>query len=136
MVDSRSRRCGLECRAGRRNDRVSDPGGGDHFLGTDPAGPHSIGILDETSYVKKGDKTPGVKRQWCGAVGKKENCTVTVHLGYARDDFHCLLDSELYLPEDWSQDRGRCREAGIPDAMTYRSKWRIGLELYDRAVAA
>ena len=100
---------------------------------TEHAGPHSIGLLDETSYVKKGDKTPGVKRQWCGAVGKKENCTVTVHLGYARDDFHCLLDSELFLPEDWSQDRDRCREAGIPDEMTYRPKWRIGLELFDRA---
>lgn len=103
---------------------------------TEHAGPRAIGILDETSYVKKGDKTPGVKRQWCGTVGKKENCIVTVHLGYARDDFHCLLDGELYLPEDWSQDRGRCREAGIPDAMTYRPKWRIGLELLDRAVAA
>jgi SRSO17 transposase len=89
---------------------------------TEHAGPRAIGLLDETSYVKKGDKTPGVKRQWCGAVGKKENCTVTVHLGYARDDFHCLLDSELYLPEDWSQDRDRCREAGIPEAMTYRPK--------------
>jgi SRSO17 transposase len=101
---------------------------------TKHAGPHSIGIIDETSYVKKGDKTPGVKRQWCGAVGKKENCMVTVHLGYARDDFHCLLDSELFLPEDWSDDRERCREAGIPDSMTYRPKWQIALELYDRAV--
>src|SRR3954454_5643741 len=98
------------------------------------AGPRALGIFDETSDVKKGDKTPGVKRQWCGAVGKTENCIVTVHLGYARDDFHCLLDGELFLPEDWSQDRDRCREAGIPEAMTYRPKWRIGLELYDRAV--
>lgn len=101
---------------------------------TQHAGAQAIGLIDETSDVKKGDKTPGVKRQWCGAVGKKENCIVTVHLGYARDDFHCLLDSELFLPEDWSQDRGRCREAGIPDAMTYRPKWQIALELLDRAV--
>ena len=98
------------------------------------AGPHAIGILDETSDVKKGDKTPGVKRQHCGAVGKLENCIVTVHLGYARDDFHYLLDGELFLPEDWAQDRDRCREAGIPDDMTYRPKWQIGLELYDRAI--
>jgi SRSO17 transposase len=60
---------------------------------------------------------------------------VTVHLGYAADDFHCLLDGELYLPEDWANDRDRCQEAGIPDTMTYRPKWQIGLELYDRAVA-
>jgi SRSO17 transposase len=98
------------------------------------AGPHSIGIIDETSFVKKGDKTPGVKRQWCGAVGKQENCIVTVHLSYARDDFHCLLDGELYLPEDWANDHDRRELAGIPEEMTYRPKWEIGLELYDRAV--
>jgi SRSO17 transposase len=102
---------------------------------TEHAGPHSIGILDESSFVKKGDKTPGVQRQWCGRSGKKDNCIVTVHLGYACDDFPCLLASELFLPESWASDRERCREAGIPDAMTYRPKWGIGLELYDHAVA-
>lgn len=105
------------------------------LVATEESGPNAIGIFDETSDVKKGDKTPGVQRQWCGSVGKKENCLVTVHLGYARDDFHCLLDGELYLPEDWSNDRERCREAGIPDDMIYRPKWQIALELYDHAVA-
>jgi len=97
------------------------------------AGPNSIGIIDETSDVKKGDKTPGVQRQWCGKVGKKENCLVTVHLGYATGDFHCLVDSDLFLPESWSEDRGRCREAGIPDEVVYRPKWQIALELHARA---
>lgn len=97
------------------------------------AGPNSIGIIDETSDVKKGKKTPGVKRQWCGALGKTENCMVTVHLGYATGDFHCLIDGELFLPEDWASDRERCREAGIPDEVDYRPKWQIALELYDRA---
>jgi SRSO17 transposase len=101
---------------------------------TDHAGPHSIGIFDETSDPKKGVKTPGVQKQWCGRLGKKENCIVTVHLGYAQDDFHCLLDGDLFLPESWAADRERCREAGIPDTVTYRPKWRIALELYDRAV--
>lgn len=99
----------------------------------DHSGPRSIGIFDETSDVKKGRKTPGVQRQWCGKVGKTENCVVTVHLAYAHDDFHCLLDGELYLPQSWAEDRERCREAGIPDEMNYRSKWRIALECYDRA---
>jgi len=99
------------------------------------AGPNSIGIIDETSDVKKGDKTPGVKRQWCGTAGKTENCMVTVHLGYATGDFHCLVDGELFLPESWSEDRDRCREAGIPDEVTYRPKWEIALELHDRACA-
>ena len=101
----------------------------------DHAGPHAIGMFDETSDPKKGDKTPGVQKQWCGRLGKTENCIVTVHLGYAVDDFHCLLDGELFLPESWANDRERCREAGIPDTMVYRPKWQIALELYDRAVA-
>jgi SRSO17 transposase len=97
------------------------------------SGPNSVGIIDETSDVKQGDKTPGVKRQWCGTRGKKENCIVTVHLAYATGDFHCLLDGDLFLPEDWSADRDRCRAAGIPDDVVYRPKWKIGLELLDRA---
>ncbi|HVG90679.1 MAG TPA: IS701 family transposase [Alphaproteobacteria bacterium] len=100
----------------------------------DQSGPHSIGIIDETSFAKQGDKTPGVQRQWCGSEGKKENCLVTVHLGYARADFHCLLDGEVFLPESWSADRERCREAGIPDNVVYRPKWVIALELYDHAI--
>jgi SRSO17 transposase len=68
-------------------------------------------------------------------VGKKENGIVTVHLAYARAGFHALLDGELYLPRSWSDDRTRCREAGIPDDLVYRPKWKIALELYDRAVA-
>ena len=95
----------------------------------------AIGVFDETSDVKKGIKTPGVQRQWCGKVGKTDNCIVTVHLAFAQEDFHCLLDGELFLPESWSEDRLRCRNAGIPDEMVYRSKWKIALELYDRATA-
>jgi SRSO17 transposase len=96
---------------------------------------HALGIFDETSQAKKGHQTPGVRRQWCGSLGKTENCIVTVHLAYAAGDCHCLLDGDLYLPENWAADRERCREAGIPDRVTYRPKWQIGLELYDRAVA-
>ena len=95
----------------------------------------AIGVFDETSDVKKGIKTPGVQRQWCGKVGKTDNCIVTVHLAFAQEDFHCLLDGELFLPESWSEDRPRCRNAGIPDEMVYRPKWKIALELYDRAIA-
>jgi SRSO17 transposase len=97
-------------------------------------GPHRIGIFDETSDPKKGIKTPGVQKQWCGRLGKTENCVVTVHLAFAQEDFHSLIDGELYLPESWAEDRERCREAGIPDTMTYRPKWQIALELYDRAI--
>ncbi len=96
---------------------------------------NTVGIIDETSDVKKGDKTPGVQRQWCGKVGKQENCIVTVHLAMASENLHCLIDGELFLPQSWSEDRSRCRAAGIPDDMTYRPKWRIALELFDRSRA-
>jgi SRSO17 transposase len=96
----------------------------------------SVGVIDETSFVKKGKKTACVQRQHCGAVGKIENCVVTVHLAYATGNFHTLLDGQPYLPrETWDADRDRCREAGIPDAVTYRPKWQIALEQYQRAVA-
>lgn len=105
------------------------------LVARDYGGPHSIGIIDETACPKKGEKTPGVQRQWCGATGKKDNCVVTVHLAYALDDFHCLIDSELFLPESWSNDRARCRAADIPDDMVHRPKTQIALEVYDRAVS-
>ena len=99
------------------------------------AHPCSVGIIDETSFVKKGRKTACVQRQHCGAVGKVENCVVSVHLGYATPDFHTLLDGELYLPETtWHADRTRCREAGIPDDVVYRSKWQIALGQVRRAL--
>ena len=86
-----------------------------------------VGVIDETSAVKKGDKTPGVQRQYCGAVGKIENCIVTVHVALVQGRFKALLDADLYLPQSWAADRPRCRDAGIPDTVGYRSKWRIAL---------
>ncbi len=105
------------------------------LVARDHPSPRAIGLIDETSCPKKGDQTPGVQRQWCGAAGKTDNCVVTVHLGYAVDEFHCLLDSELYLPESWAEDRTRCRQAHLPDEIDYRPKWRMALELFDRARA-
>jgi len=97
--------------------------------------PHSVGVIDETSFPKKGDKTACVQRQHCGAVGKLENCVVSVHLGYATLDFYTLLDGELFLPKDtWHEDRQRCRQAGIGDDIFHRPKWQIALEQYHRAV--
>ncbi len=95
----------------------------------------TIGLIDETAVPKKGTKTPGVYRQWCGSRGKVDNCIVTVHLGVVRGRFKTLIDAELFLPKVWSDDRERCREAAIPDEVVYRPKWRIALEELDRAAA-
>jgi SRSO17 transposase len=93
----------------------------------------TIGLIDETSMAKKGTKTPGVRRQWCGSLGKVDNCIVTVHLGIVRGRFKTLVDGDLFLPQIWSEDRERCRKAAIPDDVVYRPKWRIALEQLDRA---
>jgi len=99
---------------------------------------HAVGIIDETSFIKKGDKTACVQRQHCGAAGKVENCVISVHLGYATpgiSDFHTQLDGELYLPQTtWHENRVRCTAAGIPDDVVYRTKHAIALDQYRRAV--
>jgi SRSO17 transposase len=96
----------------------------------------TVGVFDETSALKKGDKTPGVQRQHLGCVGKRDNGIVTVHVGVARGGFQALLDAELYLPRSWDDDRDRCEEAGIPDEMHYQAKWRIALDQLLRLDAA
>ena len=98
----------------------------------------AIGVIDASAHVKQGDKTPGVQRQWCGEIGKKENCVVGQHLLYTNNDpknpFTCMLASDLYLPESWANDRERCREAGIPDEVVYRPKWRIAIDQVESAI--
>jgi SRSO17 transposase len=94
-----------------------------------------IGPIDETSVVKKGQETPGVKRQYLGTVGKLENGIVTVHLGLVHGDFKALLDSDLFLPQDWAADRDRCRAAKIPDDLPYRPKTQIAIEQVRGAIA-
>jgi SRSO17 transposase len=110
-----------------------------HVAATLPSWPAddlgTVGLIDETGTRKKGTKTPGVQRQWCGELGKTENCIVTVHLGVARGRSKTLIDGDLFLPKAWDEDRDRCREAGIPDSIRYRPKWQIALEQLDRARA-
>lgn len=93
----------------------------------------TVGLIDETSARKKGEHTPGVARQYLGCLGKVDNGIVTVHLGLCRGRYKTLLDADLYLPQSWDQDRDRCRQAGIPDEVVYRPKWKIALEQRDRA---
>lgn len=96
-------------------------------LEPDPARLGTIGIIDETSVVKKGVKTPGVQRQYLGCVGKVDNGIVTVHLGVCRGDLKSLLDADLFLPAAWDADRPRCQEAGIPADKHHESKWKLAV---------
>jgi SRSO17 transposase len=101
----------------------------------DHSDPEAIGVIDESGHPKKGDETAGVSRQYCGNTGKIDNCVTTVHLTYTSFDteFRTMLESELYLPGCWDEDRERCRRAKIPDDVVYRPKYDIALEQLDRA---
>jgi SRSO17 transposase len=105
------------------------------IVARDHEDPKAIGILDDSGHPKSGKRTPGVQWQYCGRLGKTANCVVTVQLAFSSFDtcFRTMLDTELFLPESWSNDRQRCREAGIPDEVVYRPKHAIALELLDRA---
>ena len=96
-----------------------------------------IGVIDESGHPKKGTETSGVGRQYCGNTGKIDNCVMTVHLTATSFDgqFRTLLESELYLPKAWHEDRERCRAARIPDEVVYRSKYHMALEQLDRATS-
>jgi len=103
----------------------------------DHADEQAIGVIDESGHPKKGGQTAGVSRQYCGNTGKIDNCVMTVHLTYSSFDgeFRTMLDSELYLPKCWHEDRERCRRAKIPEEVVYRPKYDIALEQLDRALA-
>jgi len=107
------------------------------MVARDHEDPKAIGIIDDSGHPKSGKMTPGVQSQYCGRLGKIANCVVTVQLAFSSFDtrFRTMLDTELFLPESWSNDRERCRKAGIPDDVIYRAKHRIALELLDRAEA-
>jgi SRSO17 transposase len=93
-------------------------------------------ILDDTGFVKKGTKSAGVQRQYSGTAGRVENCQIGAFLAYASPRGHALIDRELYLPESWTQDRERCRAAGIPDEVEFATKPRLGMAMLARAFAA
>ena len=95
----------------------------------------SIGLIDETSFAKRGPETACTQRQYCGSRGKTDNCVVSVHLGYSSYDnrFRCMLDGRLTLPTVWADDPVRRKKVGIPEELVHEPKWRIALQLLERA---
>src|SRR5258707_947252 len=90
------------------------------------ADPDAVFVLDGSGFPKKGTASCGVARQWCGRLGKRDNCQVGVFLCYAARGGHVALDRRLYLTEDWAADRKRRRQTHVPKAVVCQEKWRIG----------
>ncbi|MGB9774836.1 MAG: IS701 family transposase [Bacteroidota bacterium] len=88
-------------------------------------------LIDEVSFPKQGKHSVGVARQYCGALGKTANCQVTVTLDFGTEDSSVPLDWALYLPEEWINDPVRRKKTGIPEEVTFKTKWELALDLID-----
>lgn len=93
-------------------------------------------VVDDTGFLKKGLKSAGVQRQYSGTAGRVENCQIGVFLGYAAPGGRTFLDRELYLPQSWTEDRARCREAGIGDDVEFATKPDLAMTMLGRALDA
>ena len=93
-------------------------------------------IVDETGFLKKGVKSAGVQRQYSGTAGRVENCQLGVFCAYATSRGRALVDRELYLPKSWTEDPGRCREAGVPADVQFATKPELARMMLSRALDA
>jgi SRSO17 transposase len=98
--------------------------------------PRGILALDETGFLKKGECSVGVQRQYSGTAGRIENCQIGVFLTYATARGRTFLDRALYLPESWIQDRARCKRAHVPEDVTFATKPQLALQMLQRSLDA
>jgi SRSO17 transposase len=98
--------------------------------------PNGVLVLDETGFPKKGRHSAGVARQYSGTLGKVDNCQIGVFLSYASPLGYALLDRELYLPQEWTDDRERCQQAGIPEDRGFATKPQLARQMLARTFAA
>ncbi len=89
-------------------------------------------VFDPSTFPKSGRESVGVARQWCGRLGKLENCQAAMYLGYVSRHEHTLVDCRLYLPKEWTQDKARMKKAGVPKGTKYRTRHELALELLDQ----
>ena len=98
------------------------------------ADPDGVVIVDPSGFPKKGAESCGVDRQWCGRLGKVDNCQIGVFLAYATEAGYAPLDRRLYLPEGWAEDEARREKSHVPEEVKFQETWRIALDLLDRSL--
>jgi SRSO17 transposase len=98
------------------------------------ADPDGVVVIDPSAFPKKGTESCGVGRQWCGRLGKVDNCQVGVFLAYATSAGYAPLDRRLYLPEEWADDDARREKCHVPVDVKFQERWRIALDLLDRSL--
>ena len=95
--------------------------------------PNGVIVIDPSSFPKKGDDSCGVARQWCGRLGKVENCQLGAFLAYVAPKGHAPLDRQLYLPQDWADDPVRREACHVPDEVVFRTSWQIAADMLARS---
>jgi SRSO17 transposase len=100
------------------------------------ADPGGVVVADETGFLKKGTKSAGVQRQYSGTAGRIENCQLGVFVAYVSPQGRALIDRELYLPVSWTDERDRCRQAGIGDDVGFATKPQLAARMLGRLIAA
>lgn len=88
-------------------------------------------VFDPSAFPKKGNESVGVQRQWCGRLGKVDNCQVGVYLGYASAEEAALVDVRLYLPKSWARSKARRAKCGVPADVKFRTRHELALEMLD-----
>lgn len=96
-------------------------------------GPVVAWVVDDTGFLKKGNQSVGVARQYCGQIGKQDNCRVAVSLSVTTESSSMPVAVRLYLPEAWANDRQRRRKAGVPETIAFQTKVEIALAEIRRA---
>ena len=98
-------------------------------VGDDLGEADGVIVFDPSAFAKKGTKSVGVARQWCGRLGKVENCQVGIYMAYASRKEDALINMRLYLPEEWTKDRSRCKAAGVPKGIKFCTRHELALEM-------
>ncbi len=102
-------------------------------VGEDLGEPDAVIVFDPSAFVKKGTQSVGVGRQWCGRLGKVDNCQVGVFMALVSRKGHALVNTRLYLPHGWTKSRRRCKAAGVPKAVKFQTRHQLALQMLDES---
>src|SRR5438477_4075300 len=100
-------------------------------VGQQLGSPDGVLVFDPSAFPKKGSASVGVQRQWCGRLGKIDNCQVGIYLAYVGRTDHALVDVRLYLPKEWAKDKQRRAQAGVPNAARFPTRHELALPMLD-----
>src|SRR6185312_3286269 len=100
-------------------------------VGTDLGEPDGVIVFDPSSFPKKGTKSVGVARQWCGRLGKVENCQVGIYMAYVSRKEYAIVNTRPYLPKEWTKARARRAEAGVPREVQFQTRHELALQMLD-----